>query len=75
MCDWVTLLYRRKSTEPCIPAMMEKIKFIKTKKKKKKLLSLLVVKNAPCGGRNVRKDIERQGSYPAAKRLMDEPPR
>ena len=55
--------------------MMEKIKFIKTKKKKKKLLSLLVVKNAPCGGRNVRKDMERQGSYPAAKRLMDEPPR
>ena len=28
MCDWVTLLYNRKLTEHCIPAMMEKIKTI-----------------------------------------------
>ena len=28
MCDWVTLLYRRKLTEHCEPAMMEQIKVI-----------------------------------------------
>ena len=32
MCDWVTLLYSRKLTEPCNPTIMEKIKFIKKKK-------------------------------------------
>ena len=31
MCDWVTLLYSRKLTEHCKPAIMEKIK-IKNKK-------------------------------------------
>ena len=29
MCDWVTLLYSRKLTENCKPAIMEKIKIIK----------------------------------------------
>ena len=33
MCDWVTLLYRRKLTEHCKPAIMEKIQIIKKKKK------------------------------------------
>ena len=28
MCNWVTLLYRRKLTEHCKPAIMEKIKII-----------------------------------------------
>ena len=32
MCDWVMLLYSRKLTEHCKPAMMEKIKIIKKKK-------------------------------------------
>ena len=31
MCDWVTLLYSRKLTEHCKPAMMEKIKIIQKK--------------------------------------------
>ena len=34
MCDWVTLLYRRKLMEHCKPAMVEKIRTIKKKKKK-----------------------------------------
>ena len=34
-CDWVTLLYGRKLTEPCKPTIMEKIKIIK------KFISLL----------------------------------
>ena len=29
LCDWVTLLYSRKLTEHCKPAIMEKIKIIK----------------------------------------------
>ena len=29
VCDWVTLLYRRKLTENCKPTMMEKTKIIK----------------------------------------------
>ena len=29
MCDWVTLLYRRKLTEHCKPAVMEKLKILK----------------------------------------------
>ena len=46
MCDWVTLLYSRKLTEHCKPAIMEKIKiiinemyknkYIKNKKERKK---------------------------------------
>ena len=28
ICDWVTLLYSRKLTEHCKPAIMEKIKII-----------------------------------------------
>uniref|UniRef100_A0A4X1TZ52 Uncharacterized protein n=1 Tax=Sus scrofa TaxID=9823 RepID=A0A4X1TZ52_PIG len=32
MCDWVTLLYSRKLTEHCKPAIMEKIKIIFLKK-------------------------------------------
>ena len=28
MCDWVPLLYSRKLTEHCKPAIMEKIKII-----------------------------------------------
>ena len=39
MCDWVTLLYSRKLTEHCKPAIMEKIKIIiiiTTKKKSPK---------------------------------------
>ena len=35
MCDWVTLLYCRKLTDYCKPAIMEKIKIIKKKKRKK----------------------------------------
>ena len=36
MCDWVTLLYNRKSTEHCKPGIMEKNKnHYKTKKRKK----------------------------------------
>ena len=34
MCDWVTLLYNRKSTEHCKPGIMEKIKIIIKQKKK-----------------------------------------
>ena len=26
MCSWVTIMYRRKLTEPCKPAIMEKVK-------------------------------------------------
>ena len=33
MRDWITLLYSRKLTEHCKPAMMEKIKIITLKKK------------------------------------------
>ena len=33
MCDWVTLPYSRKLTEHCKPAIMEKIKIIKRKKR------------------------------------------
>ena len=29
MCDWVTLLYNGKMTEPCKQTIMEKIKIIK----------------------------------------------
>ena len=32
ICDWVTLLYSRKLTEHCKPAIMEKIKIIKKKR-------------------------------------------
>ena len=32
MCDWVILLYSRKLTEQCKPAIMEKIKIIILKK-------------------------------------------
>ena len=32
MCNWVTLLYSRKLTEYCKPAIMEKIKIILKKK-------------------------------------------
>jgi len=28
MCDWVTLLYSRKLTEHCKPAIIEKVKII-----------------------------------------------
>ena len=31
ICDWVALLYSRKVTEHCTPAIMEKIKIIKKK--------------------------------------------
>lgn len=37
MYDWVTLLYRRRLTEHRKPAIMEKIKITKFKKKEKKL--------------------------------------
>ena len=33
MCDWVSLLYSRKLTEHCKPALIEKIKIIKKNKK------------------------------------------
>ena len=36
MCGWVNLLYSRKLSEHCKPAIMEKIKIIKLQKKKKK---------------------------------------
>ena len=39
MCDWVTLLYSRKLTEHCKPAIMEKIKII-IKRKKCSFLSM-----------------------------------
>ena len=40
MCDWVTLLYSRKLTEYCKPAIMEKIKIII-----KKLIKTKIKKN------------------------------
>ena len=42
MYDWVTLLYSRKLTEHCNPAMMEKIKISKKNRKCKALTSSLV---------------------------------
>jgi len=33
MSDWVTLLYSRKLTEHCKPAIMKKIKIVKKKKR------------------------------------------
>jgi len=36
MCDWVILLYSRKLTEHCKPAVMEKIKIIINEKINKK---------------------------------------
>ena len=42
---WVTLLYSRKLTEHCKPAIMEKIKVIKIKKKRKKHATLLSMRN------------------------------
>ena len=48
MCDWVTLLYSRKLTEHCKPAMMEKIKIIKknnNKSWKKKCLENTAIRN------------------------------
>ena len=38
MCDWVTMLYSRKLTEHCKPAIMEKIKIIINEKKEKNVL-------------------------------------
>ena len=38
MCDWVTLLYRRKPTEHCKSATMEKIKIIKKENQRTYLL-------------------------------------
>ena len=32
MCNWVSMLYSRKLTEHCKPAIIEKIKFIILKK-------------------------------------------
>ena len=41
-CDWVTVLYRRKMTEHCKPAIMEKIKItIKQKQKRYSVASLV----------------------------------
>ena len=46
MCNWVTLLYSRKPTEHCKPAIMEKIKIItKFKKiliKKRKIIYMCI---------------------------------
>ena len=39
---WVTLLYSRKLTEHCKPAIMEKIKVIKIKKKKKETCDVVI---------------------------------
>ena len=36
MCNWVTMLYSRKLTEHCKPAIMEKKSLAKTKKQKEK---------------------------------------
>ena len=53
MCDWVTLLYSRKLTKHCKPAIMEKIKIIK---KKYKMLMKEIKddtnrwKDIPCSG-------------------------
>ena len=43
MCNWVTILYSRKMTEHCKPAIMEKDKnhYINLKKKKKKEKNIL----------------------------------
>ena len=35
MCNWVTLLYSRKLTENCKPAIMEKKKSLNKKRKRK----------------------------------------
>ena len=32
MCNWVTMLYRRKLTEPCKPGIIQKIKVFYVKK-------------------------------------------
>ena len=40
MCNWVTMLYSRKLTEHCKPAIMEKIKIILKIKKIKYCLSV-----------------------------------
>ena len=37
MCDWLILLYSRKLTEHCKPAIMEKNHYIKQIKKKKEI--------------------------------------
>ena len=42
MCNWVTLLYSRKLTEHCKPAIMEKIK--KSLLKKKEMLFVRPIK-------------------------------
>ena len=47
MCGWVTLMYSRKSTEHCKPAMMEKIKIIK-KKTSKTMLNRSGESEHPC---------------------------
>ena len=51
MCDWVTLLYSRKLTEPCKPTIMEKIKIIKKKRKSKRLMGLCVLCSHKLWGR------------------------
>ena len=60
MCDWVTLLYSRKLTEHSKPAITEKIKIIKIKKKNltklwisqgRKLTGIFTLKNF-CEGDN-----------------------
>ena len=50
MCDWVTLLYSKKLTEHCRPAIMEK-KIIKNpkKKKKKKVWEVVATPKGGCG--------------------------
>ena len=44
MCDWVTFLYSRTFTEYCKPAIVEKIKIVIKKSKKKTELSVSYVK-------------------------------
>ena len=46
MCNWVTLLYSRKLTEHCKPAIMEKIKIIIKKKKKNPTVAAQVAAEA-----------------------------
>ena len=56
MCNWVTMLYSRKLTEHCKPAIMEKNKNQYIKKIKKQTL--------------VKKEIDRQKDTSYQKKLI-----
>ena len=52
MCDWVTLLYSRKLTEHCTPAIMgKKLKSLIKKRKEKKKKGLGMARSREVRGR------------------------